>query len=151
MKTKKDIERFLDAKSFALCGLSRSGKKFSNNIYKKMIELNYEVHPINPNTDKIEGIKVHHSLNNIPKDCKRLILMTPKQENMTLIKESISLGITNIWVQQGAENNEVIAFCEANSEYNIIYGYCLYMFIAPKEFPHNFHRIILQVFNNYPK
>lgn len=151
MKTRKDIEKFLAGNSFALCGLSRSGKKFSNMLFDKLTELQYTVYPVNPNADIINGNKVYNSLSELPKDCTRLILMTPKNENMKIIKDAISLGTTDIWVQQGAENNELIEFSRQNEKYNIIYGYCLWMFIAPEGFPHNLHKGILQVFQKYPK
>jgi len=151
MKTQKDIEMFLAGNSFALCGLSRSRKKFSNMLFNKMVELNYSVYPVNPNAELIENTKVFDSLHNIPKDCNRVILMTPKNEGINIIKEAIAIGIHNIWVQQGAENQEIIEFSKNNPEYNIIYGYCLWMFISPSGFPHNLHKGILQILNKYPK
>lgn len=151
MKTRKDIEKFLTGNSFALCGLSRSGKKFSNMLFNKMIELNYSVYPVNPNTEIIGKSSVFNSLHNLPKDCNRVILMTPKNEGLNLIKEAITIGIQDIWVQQGAENQEIIEFSKNHPEYNIIYGYCLWMFISPGGFPHNFHKGILQILNKYPK
>jgi len=151
MKTRKDIERFLAGNSFALCGLSRSGKKFSNMLFDKLTELKYKVYPVNPNADIINGNKVYNSLQDLPKDCKHVILMTPKEESIKLIIEAISLGITDIWVQQGAENSEIIQLSKKHDNYNIIYGYCLWMFIAPEGFPHNLHKGILQIFQKYPK
>ena len=151
MKTKKDIEMFLEGNSFALCGLSRSGKNFSNMLFNKMVELNYSVYPINPNAELIENTKVLDSLHNLPKECNRVILLTPKNEGMNIIKEAIDIGIHNIWVQQGAENQEIIEFSKNNPEYNIIYGYCLWMFISPSGFPHNLHKGILKILNKYPK
>lgn len=151
MKTRKDIEKFLAGESFALCGLSRSGKKFSNMLFNKMLELNYKVYPVNPNAEVIDGSKTFKSINDLPKDCTRLILMTPKSEGLALIKDAVSIGITDIWVQQGAETNEIIEFSKANNHLNIIYGYCLWMFISPEGFPHNLHKGILQIFQKYPK
>jgi predicted CoA-binding protein len=151
MKTRKDIEIFLNANSFALCGLSRSGKKFSNMLFNRMIELNYTVYPVNPNAEIIGNHSVFDSLSNLPKDCKRVILMTPKNEGIKLIKEAIAIGIHDIWVQQGAENQDIIDFSNKHPEYNIVYGYCLWMFVSPNGFPHNLHKGILQILNKYPK
>lgn len=55
MTTKSSVENFLSQKNIAVIGVSRNTKKFGNTIYRSLKKKGYNVFPINPNAEKIEG------------------------------------------------------------------------------------------------
>lgn len=56
MLTLKEVaQNFLAQKRIAVAGVSRSGAAAANAVYKKLRDSGYEVFPVNPNADKVEG------------------------------------------------------------------------------------------------
>ena len=72
------INEFLEPKRFALIGVSRDPKKFSRSVFKELQQKGFEIYPVNPNMDDIEGIKCYHDMAELPEPVKHVLFMTPK-------------------------------------------------------------------------
>ena len=58
---------FLSCRRIAVTGVSREPKEHGGNIvYKRLKERGYEVFPVNPNTDAVEGDRAYPDLSSIP-------------------------------------------------------------------------------------
>jgi hypothetical protein len=53
-------------------------------------------------------------------------------------------------MQQGAESDEAIAFCEEHG-IGAVDGECIMMFARPTPFPHNAHRWVRKTFGKLPE
>jgi len=148
--TKKDIDIFLQPKKLAIAGASRNPKKFGYGIFKELLKNGYEVIPVNPNADEIEGIKCYHSVSEIPGEVKSLLIVTPREQTDRVLREAINKGIPNIWVQQMSETEDTIKIAE-EYQVDIIYKKCIYMFAEPVTGIHKFHRTIVRIFGRLPK
>lgn len=148
--TKKGIDDFLASKTIAIAGVSRNPKKFGYMVYNELKQKGYNVLPMNPNVDSIDGEKCYSGLNALPLSPEALIVLTPKSETDAIVQKSIERGIRNIWIQQGTETKQTLDMI-SNVEGNFIMGECIFMFVEPVKSVHSFHRFINKVFGAYPK
>jgi len=152
MKTessKLDIEAFLAEPKIALAGVSRSGKKFGNHAARMLLEKGYEVLPIHPEANELEGQKCYSSVSELPTDVKAALLVVPPRETEKLIPELSARGIEKIWMQQGAESAEAIEMCNKLG-LRAVGGECVFMFTEPVGGGHAFHRWIWKVLGKLP-
>ena len=150
MVTKKKIEEFLEPKKLAIAGVSRNTKKFGYLVFRDLKASGYEVYPVNPNTDKINGDACYKSVRDLPADIKSILILTPKKETDNVLREAINKGIINIWVQQMSETKNTIKIAEEYQK-EIIHKKCIFMFAEPVRGVHKFHRFMSKLFGMYPK
>ncbi len=145
------IRNLLDNKKIAIVGVSRNPKKFGYIVFKTMREKGYEVIPINPNAEVIDGVKCYKSIEELDENIKNLIVVTQKKETLNVITKSIAniSKFENVWIQQGSETKEVIDLLDKN-EINYISGQCILMYANPTGF-HKFHQTIAKLFGLYKK
>ena len=150
MITKKDIEKFLEPKNLAIAGVSRNPKKFGYLVYKELREKGYRLYPVNPSASIIDGENCFSTVSDLPAEVKHLLILTPKAETDSVLREAINRGITNIWVQQMSETKETIKIAKDN-RVELISKKCIFMFTEPVSGVHKFHRTILKWFGRLPK
>jgi len=151
MKTsKKSIEKFLEARKMAIAGVSRNPKKFGVTVYKELKAKGYIVFPVNPNADLIEGEACFHSVSALPLDVRNLLVITPRDQTIQVVKEALAKGIDNIWIQQMSETKEVLDYLK-EKDVNLVYKECIMMWSEPVKSIHKFHRWILKFFGKLPK
>jgi uncharacterized protein len=151
MKVKKaQINEFFSSKKLAIAGVSRNEKKFGNLVFQELIKKQYDVLPINPEAEVIGGVKCFKAISELPADVESLLIVTSKRKTDDVLRQAITKGIKNIWVQQHSETPETVKIArESNKE--IIFGKCVYMFADPVVGMHKFHRTITKLFGGIPK
>lgn len=145
----ESINEFLRHQHIVVAGASRNRKKFGNIVFRDLLNKGYQVVPVNPNTEELEGYTCYPNLRNLPKKADALLLLTPPQQSLTLLEEAVQQGIYHIWIQQGAESSEVIKFCVDN-HLHFISGPCILMHLEPVKNIHKVHRFLSKVFRTYP-
>ena len=134
------IEEFIKPKKFALIGLSRDPKKFSRAVFKELTAKGFEIYPVNPNMDDVEGVKCFQQITEVPGDVKSVLFMTPKQSTAGAVEAALNHGFTHIWIQQGAETKEAVEKVKASGA-SLVYGACIMMHSNPSGV-HKFHRFL---------
>ncbi|MBN2522162.1 MAG: CoA-binding protein [Bacteroidales bacterium] len=147
---KKQINDFFQCKNIALAGVSRNKKKFGYISYKSLVEKGYNIYPVNPNTQEIDGRKCYQDISDLPPEVDGVIIMTPKQHTDKILRQAFGKGIKNIWVQQMSETKETIQIAE-EFQHDIITGKCIFMFAEPVSGVHKFHRTLVKIFGGLPK
>jgi hypothetical protein len=150
MSTQKSIQEFLSQKSVAIVGVSHTGKKFSNIVYKELKSKGYQLFPVNPKTDNLNSECCYPNLRSLPEKVGGVVVITKPTETEKIVREASALGIKHIWIQQGAESDEAIHFCNEN-DMNVIHGECILMFAEPAAFFHRVHRWVWGVLGKLPK
>lgn len=149
MVSLKVIENFLEGKKFAVAGVSRNPDKFGNKVFTRLIEKGYELLPVNPNTDNIQGLKCYRFISELPEGTSKLLIVTPKNLTLQIVKEAVSKGIRNIWIQQKSDTPEAVELAKS-AGISLITGQCIFMFAEP-DGGHKMHRNILSFFRLLPK
>lgn len=150
MSTQKSIQEFLSQKKLAIVGVSHTGKKFSNIVFKELKSKGYQIFPVNPRGDNILDERCYPNLQSLPEKVEGVLVITKPTATENIVREAHSLGIKHVWIQQGAESNEAIRFCEEN-RMNVVHGECILMFAEPATFFHRAHRWVWKVFGKLPK
>jgi predicted CoA-binding protein len=119
------ISRFLQARRFAVAGASAHRHKYGNKVLRCYMEHNYDVIPVNPNADTIEGIACASSVAALPADVEALSIITPPRVTLEVVKQALEKGIKHIWMQPGAEEDEAIRLCRQKGINIIADGSCL--------------------------
>ena len=105
----------------AIIGASNNKEKFGNKAVRAYKMKEWEVFPINPKEEEIEGLKVYKSILDIPGDLDRIALYIPAKVSLTLIEEFKKKGIKEINISPGAESDELIrALMNAGIKPNLI-------------------------------
>jgi len=149
MADKKIVERFTAGKKIAVVGVSRNGKKFGNAAYKELKLKGYEVFPVNPNMDDLNGDKCYPDLKSLPETVDGVLCVVPPAQTEKIVQDAHQAGINLVWMQQGSESKTAIQYCEENS-IDAVHGECIFMFAEPVGSIHKFHRWIWKVFGKLP-
>jgi len=149
MTTMAAITKFLDQKTLAIVGVSRSEKKFSYSLYKSLKGKGYQIFAVNPNTNSIDGESCYGNIQSLPQPVNGVVIVVPPNQTEKVVKEAAAAGINHIWIQQGAESDDALDFCK-ESGINVIHKQCILMFAEPS-FPHNCHRFVWKVLGKLPK
>lgn len=144
------INDFLGQKDIAIVGCSQDSKKFGTYLLKELKKKGYEMHPIHRQAEEIESLPCYSSIEHLPDKVKSLIVVTPGDQTAKLVRQAKEKGIERIWMQQGAESPEAIAFCK-EKDIPYISNECVMMFAEPVGLMHRFHRGIWKLIGKYPK
>ena len=131
MIQKEQIEQFFSTSKIAVVGASRNKHKFGNMIFSGLQKRGYDVIPVNPFADEIEGVKCKKSITELDSSDTALVLVTHRNQTDAIADLAIKQGFTQIWVQTDCdtENTPLIA---QNKNLNIIYKLCILMLMKPK-------------------
>lgn len=149
MATLLQIEQFLAAEPVALIGVSRNPKKFGYAAFKELKDKGLKVIPVNPFASEILGEKVFPDIKSLPPTVKGIIIMTKKDQTLSVVREAREKGLKNIWIQQQADTPESRKELEG-SDINYIFGRCILMHYKPNGI-HKFHKNLSKLFGFFPK
>ena len=149
MASQASIDEFLAHKTLAIAGVKRDGKGFGNSVLKDLTGKGYEVLPVHPNAEQVAGIPCSPSLAELPMQVGSVVLVVPPEQTEKLVRQSKEAGIQRVWMQQGAESPQAIAYC-ADNGIDAVHGECIMMFAQPKGI-HRFHRWLWGVLGKLPK
>jgi predicted CoA-binding protein len=150
MGKKESIEKFLAPKKLAMAGVSSNQKKFGYIVFKELREKGFDVCPVNPKVEEIDGVKCYKSVSDIPDTYEKLFLATPKDTTDSLIRDAAKKGIKHIWIQQMANTKESSALAN-DLGIELIEKECIFMFAEPVTSIHKFHKFIWKFFGKLPK
>lgn len=149
MPTLKDAATdFLSHKRIAVAGVSRKGDVAANAIYKKLRDAGYEVFPVNPNADEVEGDKCYANLASIPDGVEGVVIATHPKITEKVVRECADSGIKRVWMHQafgqGSVDEKAVRLCHELG-LSVIPGSCPMMFCDPVDTGHKCIRWFLKV------
>lgn len=150
MTSRATVEDFLAQKKLALAGASRDSRKFGNVVLRELLKKGYEVLPVHPHANELEGVPCLRTLADLPPDTGGLIIVVPPAQTERLVGEAAAAGVRRVWMQQGAASSEAVAFCEAHGM-SVVRDECILLFAEPVGGVHRVHRWIWKVLGRMPK
>jgi predicted CoA-binding protein len=146
---------FLGHKRVAVTGVSRTpGKHGSNVVYKRLRQRGYEVFPVNPNADEVEGDRAYHDLRSIPGGVEAVVIGTRPEIADETMRECAELGIEHVWMHRGPGGGSVSKTAAAYGREHgitVIDGGCPCMFGPTADFGHKAMRFVFTATGNVPK
>jgi predicted CoA-binding protein len=96
----------------AVIGASNVRQKYGNRAVRAYLRQGWTVYPVNPNETIIEGLSVYRSIADVPGAVDRVSLYVPASVGVTLLDAIKAKGTKELWVNPGAESDELIARAE---------------------------------------
>jgi predicted CoA-binding protein len=97
------------AKVVAVIGASSNRNKFGNRAVRAFLQQGYTVIPINPHEAEVEGLKTYRSVMDVPGAIDMASFYVPPEIGLRLIDEVARKGIPEVWLNPGADSDELIA------------------------------------------
>ena len=101
------------AKVVAVVGASSNRSKFGNRAVRAFQQQGYTVIPINPHEAEVEGLKAYASVLDVPGAVDMASLYVPPHVGEQVIGDIARKGIAEVWLNPGAESDELIARARA--------------------------------------
>jgi uncharacterized protein len=96
------------SKVVAVIGASSNRGKFGNKAFRAFKAEGYTVVPVNPNEPEVEGVKTYASVLDVPGTIDMATVYVPPDIGITLLPQFEQKGIAEIWVNPGAESDELL-------------------------------------------
>lgn len=96
-------------KTVAVVGASSSRFKYGNKALRAFQAEGHRVIPINPNESEVEGIPTYASVLDVPEAIDMATVYVQPDVTLQLLDEFERRNIPEIWINPGAEDDEVIA------------------------------------------
>ena len=139
------IENFVNSKKIAVVGMSRSGKKFGNMAAKELQTKGYQIFPVHPEANEIDGMTCTPDLKSLSGKVDAVWISIPPKNVAPVLKEAAQIGLKNIWLQQGAWSKEVQQTID-ELNLSVVSKKCIMMYAPPVKSVHKFHRTIVGIF-----
>jgi predicted CoA-binding protein len=98
----------------AILGASRDHRKYGNKSVRAHLQQGYDVFPVNPHADSIEGLKAWPDLGSVPvKTLDRISVYLPPEVVLRLLDDIQKRGAKEVWLNPGSDSPEVVARAEA--------------------------------------
>jgi len=91
-----------------IVGASRDRSKYGNKAVRAYLSNGWTVFPVNPNCKEIEGLKCYKSPKEVPGNPEYASLYVPPTIGIKLLNELAEIGVKTIYVNPGAESDELI-------------------------------------------
>lgn len=129
------MKEILDSKNiFAVIGASHNPEKFGYKAYEKLKDAGYTVYPVNPKGGEINGEKVYKDIDHLPQKPDVLNMVINHKIGIEIIRHAHELGINKIWLQPGAESDEILQFCKKN-KMECLHNQCIIIQLQKEKTP----------------
>jgi predicted CoA-binding protein len=103
------------SKIVAVIGASNNRRKFGNRAVRAYLDQGYTVVPINPHEQEVEGLKAYASVLDVPGPIDMASFYVPPEVGEEIIGDVARKQIAEVWLNPGAESDELIARARALS------------------------------------
>jgi predicted CoA-binding protein len=123
---------FLSHKRVAVTGVSRHPANHGSNVvYQRLKERGYDVVPVNPNAEVIDGDRCYPDLHAIPGGVEAVVIGTRPDRALATVQECEDLGIHDVWMHRsfggGSVSDEATTYGREHGM-TVIDGGCPLMF-----------------------
>ena len=147
------VAAFLSGKRFAVAGVSRQSGQAANAVYQKLIKSGYQVFPVNPNAQLVEGAACYPNLASVPGNLDGVVIATHPAKARDIVRQCADKGVKRVWFHrsfgEGSVAEDAIAECKARG-IECIVGGCPLMYCAPVDFGHACMRFLLRANGRVP-
>ena len=152
---KETATEFLAHKRVAVTGVSRKPANHGSNVvYKRLRERGFEVFPVNPNADEVEGDRCFADLKSVPVDLEWVVIGTRPETAEDTMRECVDLGISRVWMHrsfgEGSVSDAASAFGREHGV-QVIDGGCPCMYDPVADPAHKVMRTMLQLTRKLPR
>jgi predicted CoA-binding protein len=150
----EDVREFLGLQRIALVGVSRDAKDFSRSLFREFRERGYDVIPVNPAAEEIEGARCYARVSDVAPRADGALVLTKAAQAAAVVRDCAAAGIRRVWLFQGgpgsgAVSEEAVAACR-EAAMTVIAGECPFMFLEGGSWIHRAHGWLRRIAAKYP-
>lgn len=97
-----------ERKTIAIVGASADRNKYGNKAVRAYLQMEYDVFPVNPKEELIEGLKVYRSILEIPVSLNMVSIYLPPALGLKLLDDVAKKGCDELWLNPGSESDDLI-------------------------------------------
>lgn len=155
MKLADAAAEFLSCRRIAVTGVSRNPQGHgSNTVFTRLRERGYDVVPINPHADSIDGVPAYPDLPSVPVPVEAVVIGTAPAHALQTVREAAALGVGQVWmhrsVDAGSVSPEAAAYGRDHGV-RVIEGGCPLMFDPAADGGHKMMCAVLKLFGKVPR
>jgi len=155
VNVKAAASEFLANKRIAVTGVSRTPKTHGSNVvYQRLRSRGYQVFPVNPNADAVEGDVCYPNLKSIPGGVDAVVIGTRADRADDTMRECAELGIKQVWMHRsvgvGSVSRGAAEFGRSHG-IMVIEGGCPLMFEPTADLAHKAMRFVLTLTGHVPR
>ena len=98
--------------TIAILGASADRSKYGNRAIHSYRGHGYDVYPVNPKEEQIEGLKSYRSILDVPVRPDRVSIYLPPAIGIKIIEEVAQKGAGEVFLNPGSESDELIQKAE---------------------------------------
>ncbi|KAI9455355.1 NAD(P)-binding protein [Lactarius psammicola] len=124
-RTVAEIQKyFLSSSRYAVVGASKDQSKFGTKVLRWYLARNLSVTPVHPKESELEGVATVSSLADLSAPTETSVsIITNAKITLGLLQQAMELNIPALWLQPGAEDDDVKNFIRVNGlEDKVLYG-----------------------------
>jgi uncharacterized protein len=146
---------FLSCRRIAVTGVSRTPAAHGGNVvYQRLRDRGYEVVPVNPNAEEVEGDRCYPDLAAIPGGAEAVVIATRPEHAEATMRECAELGIRRVWMHRSFGAGSVSSAAAALGRelgITVIDGGCPLMFEPASDGGHVLLRGICRLTGSLPR
>jgi predicted CoA-binding protein len=108
----------------AVVGATDNPSKYGYVIYRDLKRKGYRVFAVNPRRSTVDSDPSYKDLRSLPEKPTIVNVVVPPRVALSVLRESLTLGLLNVWLQPGAESPENLAFLQENG-FNYLANACI--------------------------
>jgi predicted CoA-binding protein len=142
MPSRASIDRFLQGERLAIVGVSRNPKAFANAVAREFRDRGYEIFPVNPNADEVEGLHCYRAIAELP-DVDGVVVMVPASDAASVVEQCAARNIERVWLHRGSGPGSVspeAVRAALSAGIDVVDGACPLMFLPDTGWIHRVHR-----------
>lgn len=98
--------------TIAILGASNNRAKFGNKAVRAFLQQGYDVFPVNPKEQTIEGLTAFKSIAEIPVRPQKVSVYLPPPVLLKLLPDIAAKGCDELWLNPGTESTAALAEAE---------------------------------------
>lgn len=101
-----------NAQTIAVVGCSATPGKDAHEIPKEVLQLGWDVRPVNPSAAEIFGRQAYKSLADVPGPVDIVDVFRPSEEAPGIARQAVAAGARALWLQEGITSPEARRIAE---------------------------------------
>jgi len=95
--------------TIAIVGASTNRDKYGNRAVRAYLSQGYEVFPVNPHAETVEGLQAYRSVLDVPAErLDRISVYVPPAVGLKLLPEFARKPASEVWFNPGSESDELL-------------------------------------------
>jgi len=129
-----EMQAMLAANTFAVVGASRDPDRYGFLVHRSLKAAGKTAVPINPRAGEVDGDRCYPSLSDVPQRPEVAVMVVPPSVTEAAVAECARLGITQVWMQPGAESEAAITACHDGGIRVVAGGPCIMVLLRTAKF-----------------